>query len=411
MSGGQAPTGYWISEITGTGNTEGKSVKIASNGDVYGCFVNSLYQYTFKLNTNGYQVWQRVFGSPSQNDVTKIAIDSLGNSYISGYNYGTIDGATFVSTFAKYDSSGVLQYQRFLNLPSLIDVAAAIGIDSSSNIYLSGYINASPQRAYISKFDSAGSIVWQRTITNARGYSGLAVDSLANVYISGVSGTGPLDSFLAKYDTSGTLQWQRKIGTSNSNGTINNVAVDAASGVYIIGSTDSVRAGFTDILIAKYDSLGTLQWQRALSGGATNNSGSSIAISSGNAPVVVGSFDGKIVIAKYDSSGVLQWQRFLAYTGATITASDISVGQADEICVIGTFPSINKIFTCKLRANGAGTGSFGSYTYEAGTAINSATSLASFSLALTSSTSSLTAGTPTLSETAGTLSQNAVIIA
>lgn len=102
---------------------------------------------------------------------------------------------------------------------------------------------------------SNGSILWRRTLS-AAGWSvsggSVAVDSSSNVYVAGVraQNVSPLARYgiIAKYDSSGTLQWQRQLRHLASNGqvTISSIALGSRE--------DLVVAGF---ITAEIGSLGS----------------------------------------------------------------------------------------------------------------------------------------------------------
>jgi hypothetical protein len=87
------------------------------------------------------------------------------------------------------------------------------------------------------------------------------------MYVSyGSGGSGVIN----KINSSGVIQWTRSLGTANQ--TIYRDVVVAASGnVYVTGwSTAPSSGSYNDFMIVKYDSNGTLQWQRRLNSGVTS---------------------------------------------------------------------------------------------------------------------------------------------
>ena len=74
---------------------------------------------------------------------------------------------------------------------------------------------------------------------NADVGQGIAADSSGNCYVTGYTNNGSNDDvFIAKYNTSGTLQWQRKLyGASTDYGY--GVAVDSSGNCYVTGSTNN----------------------------------------------------------------------------------------------------------------------------------------------------------------------------
>jgi hypothetical protein len=119
-------------------------------------------------------------------------------------------------------------------------------------------------------------VAWSRQLgTSSNEYShSVAVDGTGGVYIGGWTNgslggpsVGSSDAFLAKYDASGVLEWCRQIGTSVYDSS-HSVAADGAGGVYISGTTagslDGPNAGSYDAFLAKYDTLGVLEWSRQI---------------------------------------------------------------------------------------------------------------------------------------------------
>lgn len=148
------------------------------------------------------------------------------------------------------------------------------------------------------KYDAAGNFVWVRQAggrsANWSGSdwgNGVAVDSNGNVYITGhytwtvtfgnfslTTGAGTTGLFVAKYDSAGNVLWLSGAVGASTNGFVNGqaIAVDSSGSAYTTGQfTGSVAFGATvitagdsqaDIVIAKYDSSGSLLWVRQAGG-------------------------------------------------------------------------------------------------------------------------------------------------
>ena len=165
---------------------------------------------------------------------------------------------------------------------------------------------------------------------------GIAVDSEHSVYVTGwseshtASGTtGDRDAVIAKFDLLGTLQWQRTLGGSGSDEG-RAIAVDSSDNIYITGKA------VTDCLIAKYDKSGSLQWQNILHGGTTT--GYSIAVDSSDNVYICGrstaGSGAPLFIAKYNSSGTLQGHRFLGNVSST-HGNSVGIDSSDNVYVFG----------------------------------------------------------------------------
>lgn len=113
----------------------------------------------------------------------------------------------------------------------------------------------------------------------------IAVDGSGNVYVAGTySGTatftgiinisttsvGNNDIFVAKYNSMGYLQWVQSGGGTNYD-YLQGIDVDANGNVYITGyfygtatfggiSKTAQSQGYTDIFVAHYNSNGTIKW-------------------------------------------------------------------------------------------------------------------------------------------------------
>ena len=252
------------------------------------------------------------------------------------------------------------------------EVGRGVAVDSSGNVYIAGQ---TADNVLIAKYNTSGTIQWQRTLGNANteyGY-GIAVDSSGNSYIVGRtngSGAGAIDVLIAKYDTSGTIQWQRILGGASDDFGYA-ISVDSSANVYITGITQSQGVGVNDVLIAKYNTSGTIQWQRIL-GGTYNDLGQGIAV---------------------DSSGNVY------VTGYTLTPSGGT--QAD-------------VLFAKLPGDGSKTGTYTvggvSFTYAASTLTAATSAFTAATSTLTSSTSAFTAATSTLTSATSTLTSSVTTI-
>lgn len=195
------------------------------------------------------------------------------------------------------------------------DTGYSVAVDTEGNVYLCGRANSGAQFGYqLAKYSAAGVIQWQRKLggtgsnSNEQGLS-IAVDAQSNVYVTGFSFNGDdNDVVTAKYNTSGTLQWQRQL---QSSGAVTDqgrgIAVTSAGDVYVCGNTNA--GGPFVLILAKYNTSGTIQWQRSL--GLTGSSviGRGVSLdSSGNVYVVGDRNQQYFEIAKYNPSGTLQWQ-------------------------------------------------------------------------------------------------------
>jgi len=180
---------------------------------------------------------------------------------------------------------------------------------------------------WIFKLDSIGTIQWQAT----HGDNMNSVQQTSDGgFISAGYADGPLgnrDYHIVKLNSLGTMVWEKFYGGTASD--IAHSIQQTSDGGYIIaGETNSSNThvtqnnGSTDYWVIKLDSLGNLDWQKAL-GGSSNDYGQSVHETVDGGFVVYGhsnSNDGFVTankgnedswMVKLDSTGSLVWQRTL----------------------------------------------------------------------------------------------------
>jgi hypothetical protein len=135
--------------------------------------------------------------------------------------------------------------------------------------------------AFLLKLDGAGNVQWQRDLGPAGATTQAYFNSVqptsdggyvaAGVYYTHVNGLPDEQVLVAKFGGGGTLAWQHGFATSNGGGRAFSV-IQTADGGYAVGGTwDNATLnsgnGAQGALLLKLDSGGTLQWQKAYSGG------------------------------------------------------------------------------------------------------------------------------------------------
>ena len=392
--------GYWIATLTNATENFGLGVAVDSGNNVYvmgitNYVVNSSGSLQLaKYNSLGQIEWQRSLSSGRATGSGDVAVDSSGNVYAAAtYTISSVD----YWVLAKYDTYGILAWQKQISFGSssaTSNPVFGITLDSSGNIYVTGYSTGyntgGYQHAITHKYDGNGTVIWQRrygdsVAANAiSNYTyGVAVDSSGNVYVVGVISNNPYNLYTlitTKYNSSGTIQWQRSLYGANSTSTRGyGIAVDSSSNVYVTGSysTNTEKT----MVFAKYDTNGTLQWQRSL-GSQYSIRGLGVAVDSSGDPYFCGySFNSSGIsnaqIVKYNSSGTIQWQRSLSGTGSSSAAS-LAIDADGRVCICGETDrsGIPGFILAKLPSDGSATGTYSvggfNYTYAATTFTSSA---------------------------------------
>ncbi|OLE12922.1 MAG: hypothetical protein AUG52_02310 [Verrucomicrobia bacterium 13_1_20CM_3_54_17] len=204
------------------------------------------------------------------------------------------------------------------------DVADAIAVDGSGNVYVTGS-SIGPGTCNLAcvdyatiKYDPSGTQQWAARYngpaSDSDQASAIAVDASGNVYVTGssIGTTWPdYDYATIKYDSSGQQQWvARYSGPGNDLDFGNAIAVDPSGNVYVTGASFGSGTGF-DYATVKYDSSGQQQWVARYNGpGNADDEAYGIAVDASGNVYVTGFSDNSgfdYATIKYDSSGQQQW--------------------------------------------------------------------------------------------------------
>ncbi|MBK9332025.1 MAG: SBBP repeat-containing protein [Ignavibacteria bacterium] len=225
---------------------------------------------TIKYSPEGDTLWTRVYnGTGDGQDIAySVAIDNLENVYVTGESKGTgSTGPDYVTI--KYNSSGVLQWvNRYDGASSNADIALSVCVDASQNIIVSGYSHGGAGTGYnfyTIKYNPAGYEIWRRGNDFGSGdfADQVTTDKYGNVYIIGysVSNSNTAHDFrTVKYDSAGTLKWHRMYDQDQGHDEPYDICIDKSGNVYVTGKGSDF--GEVKFLTVKYDSLGTLKWNK-----------------------------------------------------------------------------------------------------------------------------------------------------
>jgi hypothetical protein len=291
-------------------------------------------------------VWSKAFGvTGSTSSVQSLAVDASGNVYVLGnFDGGVNCGGGQINSVgqgqdifvAKLDPSGNQLWVQSFGVGTNDILAGSMALAGGNGVVLAGtYSNSvtfggaaltppagATQGAFVVELAAAdGSQVWSKGLPQTTSLFA-AADGGGNVVIAGAfSGTvdvgggslvsaGGDDILVARFDGSGNLQWSKRIGGAG-NDEVTAVAVDGNGGVLLGGSTSAgisfgggVVAGGNDYAI-KLGQDGSIVFGQGVSGGriqsvAVNGNGDSLVAGSATGSVSVGGAQIAAATSGYD---------------------------------------------------------------------------------------------------------------
>ncbi len=220
--------------------------------------VNSSQFLIEKIGFVGEYSFVRNIGSTSYDGAMAVALDSEGNIYLAGYTEGgTIEGQNHIGgldiLIAKYNNAGVVQW-TIIDGTDKDEVVLGIAIDSSDNIYVTGYTygsfggtNKGDRDFFIAKYSKTGVKQWVKNYgTKAEdSANAIALDNSGNIYVAGYTygdfnNTNDTqsysDGFLAKFDINGNNKFYKKILYDWYSSEVLSLAVDTYGYIYVLSN-------------------------------------------------------------------------------------------------------------------------------------------------------------------------------
>lgn len=279
-------------------------------------------------------------------DPTSIEIDNLGNIIVTGSFIDTVDfdsgaGTTNLMSagiydvfIAKYDPSANLIFANSIG-GTATDRCNAIAVDTSNNIYITGYFgstvdfdpgagisnftSAGNDDIFFAKYDAGGNYIYAKCIGSSgqdRGRS-ILLDNSENIFLAGeftstidpdpsafadtLTSTGGKDVFYGKYDNNGNYKFARSFGGGNDD--LNAITLGDNGHLYLCGTTNAAGIDFdpspglafaygvgsNDMYFAEYDTINGNYISAAMMGSANNDYAYSLCYNNGSL-ILAGAF-------------------------------------------------------------------------------------------------------------------------
>jgi len=349
--------------------------------------------------------WARIAISDGADNFSDVAVDQAGNVYAVGYF--ELDLVIGTDTFphpvqgnsdamlVKFDENGNYIWGQQLGGPGSQE-AYNIEISPQDEIYITGRIagNAAymgstggvPQylssgggfKAYISKFDLSGELLWTRLIngTSFTWSNAIAFDTNNDILITGtywpdadfgngiiLTSSHQMDLYVARYTPNGVCTWAISEGGHNADWSYD-IAVDSNGNFAIAGSFDDtlnlsgntlIAKGNGDAFVAFYNNGGALQWYHHAGGFSTqtvtSDAARRLAFDSDDNLWVTGFYQDTILfgadtlfstgfmdiyIVKFNGNGLVLQTKSLGGASLHDVPADIAIDQQNNIYLAGS---------------------------------------------------------------------------
>ncbi len=266
--------------------------------------------YTVKFNTLSSTIsWRATLDKSTDSDrATAVAVDSEKNIIVTGYVWNGLNKDIHT---VKYDGqSGAVMWEHTFNGNAKgHDVATAVAVDGLDNIYVAGHSQNSDGNNdfLVVKYstngpDYEGKPAWQVILDGRVEFpafpdkamfvdvvNAIAVDS-NHIVVTGYSWNGTdFDYLTGKYSLDGSFIWKKRFTSAGLNSDMAQfVKIDAVGNIIVTGSTSN--ASDKDITTLKYDSSGTIMWNKTFHGGYNDEPGGLAVDGAGDAYVTGYSF-------------------------------------------------------------------------------------------------------------------------
>lgn len=298
-----------------------------------------------KYSSGGSLQWAKSFDGAGQNDFpVKMTMDEVDGIYIAGGSEDSSGVLDYITL--KYDTAGTFEWSVRYDYNGNVDIAADVVVDSAgtSITVTGGSEDSAAVWDYTTvSYDGDGD---QQSVdrqssdeTDIEKPKDLVRDEDGNFYITGVNHNGAdYDIKLIKLDSGLNPVWVKVVDDDEEGS--NALAIDDSANLYV-GGWQSLLGGPKKFLIVKYDSVGTLKWQRTLWPDTDMHIAevTGLTVENNFYLNVIGftsnGFNSDMVTAQYTLNGSLLWYRTFENTGGALDVPSGIEQIGDDIYVSG----------------------------------------------------------------------------
>ncbi|RPH31692.1 MAG: hypothetical protein EHM93_12510 [Bacteroidales bacterium] len=225
-----------------------------TKGALAGQFFGKTDGFVSKYDSTGNTIWTKQFGTGEDDRINWLALDQIGNVYVTGYTKGVVNEKNFGKEdiiVAKFDMNGNIEWQKQFGSDST-DIGNTLYVDINGNIYVVGATKGAFDKlsfggvdGIILKLDNKGNSIWRKQFGTPKGdeCQGITGDSELNIYICGYTfgdiatqNKGSLDAFVGKFTDKGEPVKLFQFGTAAFD-MASHIMLDKEQNIYIGGST------------------------------------------------------------------------------------------------------------------------------------------------------------------------------
>jgi uncharacterized delta-60 repeat protein len=310
-----------------------------------------ILQFTTPISAQIDTAWSRVYEAGAWDELHAVATDPSGNIYVTGSSYVWGIGSDIITM--KYASNGSLEWVKRLTFSSSGFEQGKNIAYHNGGIYVSGFSSAGGSTSlgqfFLIKYSTSGDSIWSYLDSNTSEGEPMAMhfDSEDNIILAGYNGSTDSDFITMKIDTAGNQIWMSTFNSENSGGAnkIWDMCLDVNDNIYVTGISDVYLVSTLDITTIKYNTHGDSLWVRRFNGPANyHDAGRKIKYHSSGYLYVGGSVSDNaapnfsdFALLKYDTSGTLIWDRLFNNTfNASDNFKDMAVDSLGAIYLVGT---------------------------------------------------------------------------
>jgi uncharacterized delta-60 repeat protein len=268
---------------------------------------------TIKYSGAGAPLWTNWYNGPGNFDdtATALAVDGTGNLFVTGYSTAT--NGFFDYATIKYSAAGVALWTNRYDGPAKArDVAFAIAVAASGTVFVCGYSEAGGTDKDFATiaYSSAGAPLWTNRYNGSGNYidsaAAIAVDNSGDVIVTGSSfGAGTsFDYATIKYSGAGMPLWTNRYnGPANGDDVATSLAVEGNGNVCVTGYSRGNGSAY-DYATVAYSAAGMALWTNRFNGASNGNdspqSKQSLALGPNGSVYVTGASDAGVNGTAYD---------------------------------------------------------------------------------------------------------------